>query len=133
MPANHAQAVGLGEAWLDVNDPGWWRADIPDAIDLATLDLEDGGLCVLGQRCPLERLDTFMSGAYEDVDDTERLSFRYQAQVDALWGGRLSRESLRDWGRRHGFLTVVFGQGAPLTAEWKQRITARRQAARDGA
>jgi hypothetical protein len=50
MSAAIAERVAAGAAFLNENDPGWWREDVPNAIDLRTLNLGSGCNCVLGQR-----------------------------------------------------------------------------------
>lgn len=40
-----AQRVGLGAAWMDHADPGWWQE-----LDLDGLRMRDSCRCVLGQR-----------------------------------------------------------------------------------
>lgn len=48
--------VAAGTAWLDLHDPGWWRADQPGRgdegrpIDLDELSMRHPCYCVLGHR-----------------------------------------------------------------------------------
>lgn len=43
-PMTVEQRVAAGAAWLDTNRPGW-----SELVDPATLNINDGCLCVLGQ------------------------------------------------------------------------------------
>lgn len=44
MTYDFTERINTGMEWLDANVPGW-----VDRIDLSKLDMETGGLCVLGQ------------------------------------------------------------------------------------
>ena len=106
-----AERVAAGAAFLDEYDPDWWRA-----VNLITLDLNDGGLCILGQRCPQEVLRNF------DLDaDPENA---YVAHLRHLASGGDEFEQY-DWAIDHGFISRgPFEPG--LTAEWKRVIGERR-------
>jgi hypothetical protein len=127
-----AERVAAGAAFLDVNDPGWWRADVERAIDLDTLNLLEVDSCVLGQRCPLK---------------APAVS-RYEA-YGARLAGRDTRgiADLDSWAIPLGFQAVtgvIDDDGDPLlnkasladyralTAEWKRVIAERRQAGEAG-
>jgi hypothetical protein len=125
-----SERVALGEKFMDENDPGWWRADVERAIDLAELNMGYGYACVLGQRCPFETLTAWLGGDLEEDDDEE---FRYHAYAGKLSGiPRFQREALQDWAVAHGFNRPMGGSNAEyaeLTAEWSRVITERRAAA----
>lgn len=42
--------ICAGAALLDTTDPGWWREDEAQPVDVATLNMADPYTCVLGQR-----------------------------------------------------------------------------------
>jgi hypothetical protein len=121
-----AERVAAGAAYLDKHDPGWWRADAGRAIDLDSLQLDSGGMCVLGQRCPMEvyrrRPKAWMSP--------------YSAQAAALSGldATVNGGELDDWAADRGFDAAPPADGSwggeydGLTAEWKRIITGRRAA-----
>lgn len=46
MTASIAERVAAGVAWLDADDPNWWK---PDRIDLDELNMAHPCYCVLGQ------------------------------------------------------------------------------------
>jgi len=124
---NVTKAVAAGAALLDRHDPGWWRDDGEQPIDLTLLDLEDTGRCILGQRCPAEVLAGHLAevGAEDDGMPFER----YWAYVHELKQRTGSRSYLVfDWARRYGFAALP-ADYFPLTAEWKRLITERRAAA----
>jgi hypothetical protein len=125
-----AERVAAGAKFLDEHDPGWWRADVERAIDLDTLDLHNGDMCVLGQRCPLETTRdcpfyvravqlTGIGPDYEDLDFDDQEGI--EADIDQ-WaiplgfqaGGATGTERAADY--------------RALTAEWKRVITGRRAA-----
>jgi hypothetical protein len=84
--------VDKGEALFDEKRPGWYLE-----VDINTLDINDTGLCVLGQ-----------------------VYGNYWTAVDILFGG--SCGTARD----HGFdFYDSLDEQAELTAEWVKRINAR--------
>lgn len=129
-----AERVALGAKFLDEHDPEWWRPDVEQAIDLATLNLASGSMCVLGQRCPRETLASFLGDKMPLYSNPEY--YRYSAYASRLrllygadtfgWGHDLgfdddiAADDPDDDGSRHG----------GLTAEWKRVITGRREVAR---
>jgi hypothetical protein len=104
-----------GAAVLDEKDPGWWRADIENAIDLGELVMHDPRACVLGQRCPGERWPSIagrLSGfgwLRDDHDDP--------------------RDERDAWTRAHGFEIAHGADYAELGDAWTADIEARRAAA----
>jgi hypothetical protein len=108
-----AERVAAGAAFLDEHDPDWWRADVERAIDLGTLAMWRGDCCVLGQRCPIETMDT-----------------RYIAYARQLSGFRDDNSALLRWAQGLGFYAAEAKHGSwdLLTAEWKRVITGRRAA-----
>jgi hypothetical protein len=129
--ATITERVTAGGAFMDVNDPGWWRADTERAIDLATLNIAHGDACLLGQRCPLETLTAYLGGFPPEEEGDEEC--RYQAYAGVLSGRpRRDAEGLREWASALGFNRPFGGTGAEyeeLTAEWKRVIGTRREAA----
>ena len=121
------ERVAAGAAFLDENDPEWWRADVDRAIDLSELNLGNGSSCVLGQRCPLEvyaaREASWMSSYYAWAST-------FADAKDPLDSGPVDR-----WAAERGF-QLSFEEGdddtldsfPDLTAEWKRVITERRSA-----
>lgn len=127
-----SKRVALGAAFLDENDPGWWRADAERAIDLRELDLESSDSCVLGQRCPASTLFTAPDWAHTRFD-AMALSF----------GPFCDRTEVNEWAAPLGFqASVTYGEDPDdesgeynefddfenLTAEWKRLIEERRSA-----
>jgi hypothetical protein len=111
-----AERVARGAEFLDEHDPDWWRADVPNAIDLGTLDLSNGDECVLGQRCPLEQ---------------KEMSTGYNVQIRKLSGaGQGVLEDVLDtWADDLGFtIRAERGHWGALTAAWRELIEARRSA-----
>lgn len=123
--ADVTERVAAGAAWLDENDPDWWRPDVDRAIDLAMLDLAHSGRCVLGQRCPVETLADFL-GAEPDDDEGER----YYAYLSSLGVDE-------GWAVARGFCEAApaavtaagRGRWRLLTDEWKRVISERRAGA----
>lgn len=117
-----AGRVAKGAAFLDEHDPGWWRADVPDAISLADLDLGDTSRCVLGQRCPLELLRDYLPAVRPGVR-----YFAYAAHLrrQAAVGGGGSPEA---WGIAMGFVATgdLDREWSALTAAWRTVISGRR-------
>jgi len=124
-----AGQVAAGAAFMDEHDPGWWRPDVDRAVDLRSLNMGYGDACVLGQRCPLEALISYLGRAPEDIDDQD---FRYHAYANRLNGGFGNREARETWAVAHGF-NRPFGYGGDaydeLTDEWARVIAERRAAA----
>jgi hypothetical protein len=121
------ERVALGEAFMDEHDPGWWREDADQAINLAELDLESPESCVLGQRCP----------ASAKPSGYRWPTTRFDAMAATL-GSFTSRTQVNKWAAPLGFQASVIydgddeldgGEYAALTAEWKRVIGARREAA----
>lgn len=116
MTATIAERVAAGAAFLDVNDPEWWRADVERAIDLAVLAMSSGERCILGQRCPLSAVPAIT---------------RYTAFASKLSGIPAgSWASLDDWAADVGFnvpddLEITWDG---LAAEWARVIRERRSA-----
>jgi hypothetical protein len=112
-----ADRVAAGAAFLDEHDPQWWRADVERAINLDELELRDGTLCVLGQRCPVE----WSKDREPFVTMAEHLS--------GLKGGY----TVDNWGRQFGFTVSahpddIDDEWDALTGAWKRVITGRRSA-----
>jgi hypothetical protein len=128
-----AERVAAGAAFLDEHDPEWWRPDVERAIDLDALDLHDTGLCVLGQRCPLEVLSAH---AGVDIDELGSFGFSdaYFAYAKHLSGltepDGVAGWALLEWACVRGFITSDSDteDWADLTAEWTRVITERRAA-----
>jgi hypothetical protein len=113
-----AERVSAGVSYLDAHDPEWWRPSVKNAISLKSLDLGSGNSCILGQRCPAERLLRSRSDS------------PFEAQLHYITRGRGLWAALAPWAAQHGFTT---GRGCgyhQLTAEWKRVIRARRAGAR---
>ena len=129
-----AERVERGAALLDVRDPGWWRADVDRAIDLDRLDLGDGDVCVLGQRCPLEAVAAYQARPESDYDDGDEHG-RYSAYSELLfsgrWDDRVRRVSLLEATHGHGFAWMSGDRAEfdELTAAWRDLITRRRELA----
>lgn len=123
------ERVTAGEALMDGQDPGWWRADAERAIDLDLLDLADAGMCVLGQRCPADVLIAWRGGG-----DGTRPSgggyFAYGYRLAGIPGGPGDSGDLPlfAWATAHGFAGEP-GEYRELTAVWARVIRARRGAA----
>lgn len=123
------ERVALGEAFMDEADPKWWRADTERAIDLDRLDLADSGLCVLGQRCPLEVAAAYRA-CWPDTNWDDEIDAAYSAC--ALWlterdPGGFEGDDLARWGDEHGFSASYDAADYPkLTAEWVRVIRSRR-------
>jgi hypothetical protein len=112
-------AVSLGAAMLDEHDNGWWREDVERAIDLDTLQMQDGRTCVLGQRCPLEVLEDYRRGHHTQAPPY----FAYAALLGGGdWPGR------DRWAIVHGFVADS-GRWNELTGAWHDLITRRRKGA----
>jgi len=119
------ERVAAGAAVLDAKDPGWWRADVERAINLDMLDMLNGRLCVLGQRCPVEiwarRERPWMTP--------------YVVQVGRMSGLPVDQgvwENAAGWVYAHGFAPNDDDFHHPrerLESEWKRVITERRAAA----
>lgn len=123
------ERVAAGAALMDETDPGWWRADVDRAINLAKLNMEYGDRCILGQRCPLEVLTAFIGEAPRDEDDNE---LKYHAYAGKLMGAARCDVNLEDWAVAHGFNKPFRAEGMEYTAleaEWTLVISARREAA----
>ena len=116
-----AARVDLGWAVMDRANPGWWREDAENAIDLGTLDLAMGDKCILGQSCPLEVLEA-----------GRPLDTGYSAFARHLSGQKWAFD-VDMWAVEHGFQAGasddVEGEYEELAAEWARRIRARRDAA----
>lgn len=126
------ERVAAGAAFLDEHDPDWWREDVERAIDLDKLDLGESDRCILGQRCPLEVLASYLETDTEDLSapDFGDTYFAYSERLSGLHGAGLPY-----WARDHGFTFItVPGEASALeiwddlTAEWKRVITGRRAA-----
>ena len=91
MPHNRASAgerVAAGLGKITPGDPGWWREDVQNAIDLDTFDMSVPSRSILGQRFGsvdkgLERLDLTRDEAvgygFIALDDGDAL------MLDQLW------------------------------------------------
>jgi hypothetical protein len=123
-----ADKVAAGEACMDENDPGWWRADVERAIDLDTLDLRTTDRCILGQRCPVEVLAAHTGADPGDLSDDDR-GEAYLAYAVHLSG--LSGPQFVQWVTGHGFSASGADRKGwdRLTAEWRRGIIERRAAA----
>jgi hypothetical protein len=111
VSATIAECVAAGAAFLDENDPEWWRADVANAIDLDALALESEHLCILGQRCPLELDSGYSPYAVQAV--------RLGAKPNDVWA----------WAVDLGFALHADDETPHLTAEWARVIRERRAAA----
>jgi hypothetical protein len=111
-----AENVAAGAAFLDEHDPDWWRENVPNAVNLDTLDIGSGRLCLLAQRCP------------------EETPYPYDTQFTRLTG-RDAYEGYT-WAVEHGFnlrgYLLSEANSASLTAAWRDLITERRTAAKEG-
>ena len=117
MSRTVTELVAAGVAYLDEHDPGWWRRDVSGAIDLKRLDVGDGTTCILGQRCPAERLMRSCEGD------------PFKAQLRYITRGKGNRVSLEEWPVQHGFDAGGHYPGfSRLTAEWRRVISERRKA-----
>ena len=120
--------VAAGAAFLDEHDPGWWRADVERAIDLDKLDLSLGDRCILGQRCPVEAIVSYLGTTDLDADDLEHGYAAYAEELAGRFGDHTAMEA---WAVKHGF-NRPYGSGKAgyldLTAEWRRVIEARRAA-----
>jgi hypothetical protein len=128
-----AERVAAGAAFLDEHDPGWWRADVPNAIHLDTLDLGSERSCVLGQRCPLEVLRSYAEREWGDPDEADP-DDRYMAYAYELSKATTMNDAV-NWGQERGFvlrnLRSLRNADAwlDLTTTWKHVIAERRAAA----
>jgi hypothetical protein len=124
------ERVAAGAAFLDEHDPDWWKAGVERAIDLDSLDLAETSRCVLGQRCPLEVLSSYIGHPVEWLDDHDR-DHGYDAYLRYLCKLPSSFERL-DWAAARGFITEDDEDEADswddLTAEWRRVIAERRSA-----
>lgn len=114
------ERVAAGAAFLDEHDPEWWREGVERAIDLDSLDLGSGDLCVLGQRCPLELRS----------EEDEPYSM-FGSALSGLFGGF----RIDEWAMSLGFtcghnlgLDGTDREWDALTAEWALVIRERRAA-----
>lgn len=100
-----AERVAEGAAWLDRRAPGW-----EGRVDLATFDIEEPCLCILGQ--------VFRNAAKAAGIHPDEGGFAYG--VDRL---ELDAHAL-------GFDVPVtqYSEYAPLAAEWRRLIEQRRAA-----
>lgn len=103
-----AERVAAGVAWLDSNEPGWFRQ-----IHVAGLDMSTCRRCVMGQ----------IHGDYEDSpmdgDDDLAISLGFLSHIE-----RDGPADLRDSERAE-----MDAEYDALTAEWRRVIQERRQAA----
>lgn len=111
--------VAQGAAWLDTNFPGWERV-----IDLATLDLADGGVCILGQ---IGAHIGVSMGCY--VNAKGRI-FGSPGSNEYQDGFSLLVDQLPDWSRKFGFLRDFDSPNydsayAELDAAWTSLIKER--------
>lgn len=117
MTADVAERVAAGMELQDKLDPGWWRADVPNAIDLDRLTIRRSHDCVLGQR----------HGSYQRGLKALRLA----TAVDA--------DGISKAAEGFGFALALAGSPdgttrasdelAALDAAWVKAITGRRAAA----
>jgi hypothetical protein len=103
------ERVAAGAAFLDEHDPEWWRADVERAIDLDTLDLAEGDVCILGQRCPLAANDQYIA-------------------YGVMLSGLQETFAVDHWAVQYGFQADDSAEYDDLTAEWRKVITGRRAA-----
>lgn len=122
------ERVALGEAFMNENDPPWWREDTDRAISLDALDLSETDRCVLGQRCPLEVLAARVRRDVGDLapDDFGAAYLAYAQHLSGLKGWEFL-----EWASALGFIAPDDDRAAweDLTAEWKSVIRERREAA----
>jgi hypothetical protein len=123
-----ADQVAEGAVFMDEHDPGWWREDVPRAINLETLALDQTDRCVLGQRCPLTVL---ASRVGREVAELEYIDFGEAYYAFACHLSGLSGPAFHEWAVAHGFITADGDaeNWAGLTDEWKRAIGDRRAAA----
>lgn len=111
--------VAAGFAFLDKDDPGWWRADTERPVNLDALDFRNGDTCVLGQRCPVE---------------THRLTC-FRVHAAKLSGFPVSNwRDINAWAVEHGFqaASMTSAGSDALTDRWKRGIAERREAEQRG-
>lgn len=121
-------AVDLGWEFMERHNPGWWREDAQQPVNLLELDLADPRHCVLGQTCPLEVLACYVPRAYERAYPY----FAYRAVLS----GCCSEPERHYWAAQHGFaFPAGYSQDedgtdewAQLTGEWLKRIKDAREA-----
>lgn len=124
------ERVSAGAAFLDQHDPLWWREDVPNAIDLDRLKLENPALCVLGQRCPLEVLFSY---TLEVQQVCGYLADQYLAYAMALSKCR-TEDEIQSWAVAHGFTLQYCSdqdEWAELNLAWWTLINDRRKRAAD--
>lgn len=131
MSAAHVREIrdrveGAGVPFMDEHDPGWWRADIFQAINLDELNMASGSDCVLGQRCPVETLAAYARAHHSDLGSTV-FHARYAAFVDDL-RKRGVIPSVIGWARLRGFSSPFSEEYPVLTAAWRHVIETRRAA-----
>lgn len=126
------ERVAAGAAFLDEHDREWWRE-----IDLDALRLNDPSACVLGQRCPAERLARFLGNRYDVLPGEIQHpgDFKFWALAYELFGlpdtaAGESEDRLAAWFNAMGFNSEEgdLDEYGALTAEWKRVITERRSA-----
>ncbi len=112
-----AERVALGAAFLDENDPQWWREDVDRAIDLDALNLGLGGRCILGQRCPFED-----AGKYTAFHAFARVLSG--VPLDLYGDEDASENAIDRWAAPLGFQAHTYGyvEYDELTAEWAKVI-----------
>lgn len=135
METTTAERVAAGVAFLDEIDPDWWRADTENAIDLEQLNMGNGCMCILGQRCPLE---IWTAAAADDDDDYDTPYWAWAAILSAA----ASYQIVDAWAAERGFQipspcyiddSDAESEYDALTKEWGRVIAERRAAAREPA
>jgi hypothetical protein len=119
---------------LDTKYPGWFQS-----IDLATLDLADCHLCVMGQVytgvIPAQERGQIIAQVVQGHADASRKSREYWADTISTWGGFSVLQEfyeLPQYGRWHGFMAEADKDGeseadyAALLDEWTRVIISRR-------
>lgn len=96
------EAAARGAAFMDTHVPGWHNV-----IDVANLDLQHVGTCVLGQmyghyETGAHALGFAPYGKYRDDDTAERYGFMACAEssyktLTAAWRDEIARRRLAEW------------------------------------
>jgi hypothetical protein len=129
-----ATRVARGAAWLDTKYPGWFAS-----IDLATLEISDCRMCVLGQvytgHIPEVERGQLVAQAVASLAPASEVEQRGWEEAMPMWGGFsvfLEAYGLEDAGMAMGFaadygdVTQIDNHYAALLDEWTRVIIERR-------